>query len=127
MSESRDGLTPRELAVMQVFWKAEETGEELTAEAARARLCQSDCDLAYVTVANVVRGLHEKGFLRATNDRRPFTYTVTHDFQSVAGSMVRRFVDSLFGGSREEMLVQLLRGRKLSARERAVLKEFLDR
>ena len=49
-------LTDRELAVMQVFWQ---TGE-CTAEQARQKLLKTGEDVAYVTIANVVRGLRDE-------------------------------------------------------------------
>jgi len=48
-------LTDRELAVMQVFWQT----EEATAEQARQALLKAGEEVAYVTIANVVRGLLE--------------------------------------------------------------------
>ena len=50
-------LTERELEVMHVFWD----GGEMTANDARVRLAEAGVDRAYVTVANLVRILVEKG------------------------------------------------------------------
>ena len=63
-------LTERELEVMHVFWRQ----GELSASEAREHLAGQGIDRAYVTVANLVRLLVEKGFLEATNDERPFRY-----------------------------------------------------
>ena len=63
-------LTERELEVMHVFWKR----GELSASEARDHLAEQGIDRAYVTVANLVRLLVEKGFLEQTNDDRPFQY-----------------------------------------------------
>ena len=57
-------LTVRELEVMHVFWRH----GELSASEAREHLAGQGIDRAYVTVANLVRLLVEKGFLEATND-----------------------------------------------------------
>ena len=61
-------LTDRELQVMQVFWRH----GEATASEARDRLAAAGLDLAYVTVANLIRIVLEKGFLEQTNDERPY-------------------------------------------------------
>ena len=53
-------LTERELEVMHVFWSR----GEATAAEARDRLAATGLDRTYTTIANLVRGLHEKGFLR---------------------------------------------------------------
>ena len=114
-------LTERELEVMHVFWKR----GELTASEARDRLAEQGIDRAYVTVANLVRILEEKGFLNQINDERPFKYRPARAFQDVSRSLVRELVERVFHGSREELLVQVLGQKKLTAKERAVLLQIL--
>ena len=63
-------LTDRELEVMHIFWKH---GEQ-TAQEARDRLETQGVERAYVTIANLVRILVEKGYLQAVNQERPFRY-----------------------------------------------------
>ena len=115
-------LTDRELAVMQVFWRT----EECTAEQARQELLKTGEDVAYVTIANVVRGLLKKGFLKQTHSERPFRYTAVRTFDDVSKKLLGDFMGRLFQGSRQNMLVQLLKHRKLSKAERKLLKEILD-
>ena len=63
-------LTERELEVMHVFWSQ----GEATAAEARDRLEATGLDRTYTTIANLVRGLLEKGFLRQVNAERPFVF-----------------------------------------------------
>jgi BlaI family transcriptional regulator, penicillinase repressor len=114
-------LTQRELEVMHVFWKR----GELTAIAARDLLAAQGIDRAYVTVANLVRILVEKGFLEQTNAERPFLYRPVRKFHDVSRNLVRDLVQRVFHGSREELLVQILGQKKLTAKERAVLEQIL--
>ena len=114
-------LTQRELEVMHVFWKR----GELTATEARDQLATQGLDLAYVTVANLVRILVEKGFLEQTNAERPFQYRPVRAFQEVSRRLVRDLVQRVFLGSREELLVQVLGNKKLTAKERLVLEQIL--
>lgn len=115
-------LTDRELAVMQVFWRTEES----TAEQARQELLKAGEDVAYVTIANVVRGLLKKGFLKQTHSDRPFRYTAVRSFDDVSTNLLGDFMGRLFQGSRQAMLVQLLKHRKLNTAERELLKQILD-
>ena len=115
-------LTDRELAVMQAFWLT----DEATAEDVRQQLNQQGENLAYVTVANVVRGLLEKSFLVQTHNERPYRYRAARTFEEVSTRLVGDFVKRLFQGSRESMLVHILRQRKLSDSERALLMEVLE-
>jgi predicted transcriptional regulator len=114
-------LTERELEVMHVFWKR----GELTALEARDHLADQGIDRAYVTVANLVRILVEKGCLEQTNTERPFQYRPVRAFQDVSRNLVRDLVQRVFLGSREELLVQVLGQKKLTAKERAVLEQIL--
>ena len=116
-------LTERELEVMRAFW---DEGEG-TAEDARARLAKTGTELAYVTVANVVRQLEEKGFLHQQNKQRPFVYVAKRSFEEVSSRLVGHLLQKLFDGSRERMLVQVLERRRLSASERQFLQELLDK
>jgi BlaI family transcriptional regulator, penicillinase repressor len=114
-------LTERELEVMHVFWKQ---GEASAAEA-RDRLAAAGLDRAYPTVANLVRLLHDKGFLAQTGAGRPSRYRAVRSYEEVSGRLLGDVLRRVFRGSREQLLVRLVGGRKLTARERAVLEEVL--
>jgi len=115
-------LTQRELEVMHVFWK----GGALTAAEVRHRLAATRRVLTYTTVANLVRILHDKGFLRQTNDERPFVYSPARTYDEVSGRLLGDVLDRVFKGSREQLLVRLLENRQLTGRERAVLHSILE-
>jgi BlaI family penicillinase repressor len=114
-------LTERELEIMHVFWKQ----GELTASEVREALAQAGRDLAYTTVATLVRILTEKGFVRQTNEERPFRYLPVRSFDDVSGRLLGDLVKRVFRGSREHLLVRLTENRKLSAKERALLEKIL--
>lgn len=114
-------LTQRELDVMHVYWRH----GELTAQQARDQLAKAGTDLAYVTVANLVRILVEKDCLEATTDERPYQYRPRRSFDEVSRSLVGDLLKRVFQGSREQLLVQLLGQKRLTSRERAVLEEIL--
>ncbi len=116
-------LTERELEVMQAFWRAGET----TAAEVRDALAKEGRDLAYTTVATLVRILCDKGFLVQTNDERPFSYKPARSFDDVSGNLVWDLVNRLFGGKREQLLVRLLEEKKLTAKERLAIEEILKK
>jgi predicted transcriptional regulator len=123
-------LTERELEVMHAFWAAQSVAAqsaagELTVAEVRDALEQSGRELAYTTVATLVRILTEKGFLAQTNAERPFRYQALRSFEDVSGSLVGDLIERVFGGSRELLLKQLVGGPKLSARERKILQDIL--
>lgn len=114
-------LTERELEVMHVFWRR---GEQTAAEA-RDRLAEAGLDRAYTTIATLIRILGEKGYLEQTNRERPFRYRPLRSHEEVSGRLLKDLTRRVFGGSREQLLVRLLDGKKLTAKERALLEELL--
>ena len=116
-------LTERELEVMHVFWYQ----GEATATEARDRLAATGLDRTYTTIANLVRGLEEKGFLRQVNTERPFVYEAVRSYEDVSGRLLGDLVERVFRGSRAQLLCRLVEQRTLSAEERALLEEILRR
>ena len=115
-------LTERELEVMQVFWKH----GEMTAVEARDYLAAAGLDRAYTTIATLVRILVDKESLeQLPGAERPFRFRPTRSQEEVSGRMLADVVDRLFQGSREQLLVQLLKQKKLTVKERAVLRELI--
>ncbi len=116
-------LTERELEIMQVFWDREGS---LTASEVRDALGGSGRELAYTTVATLIRILLEKGFLQMTESIRPYRYSATRSYREVSGRLLGDLVQRVFGGSRQELLVRLLEDRRLTVEERAYLESILE-
>lgn len=114
-------LTPRELEIMHVSW---EHGQ-LTAAEIRDHLAATGRDLAYTTVATLVRILADKGFLKQTNRTRPFVYRPMRSFEEVSRRIVGDLVDRVFQGSHTQLLVQLMESDRLSEQERQALEQFV--
>jgi predicted transcriptional regulator len=114
-------LTERELEVMHVFWRH----GELTAAEARDRLAASGLDRTYTTIANLIRGLADKGFLRQLNDERPFCYKAARSYEDVSGRLLGDLLQRVFRGSRAQLLKQLVEQRTLTAEERNLLERIL--
>lgn len=105
-------LGERELEVMTYLW-AERSGT-----AAEVRAALSD-PLAYTTVLTILRNLEAKGFVHRVDEGRAHRYLPRVEAKSAQRNAVRRLVDTLFGGSAEELLSHLVSERELSADELA--------
>ena len=116
-------LTERELEIMHVFW---DRGESSVAEI-RDSLAEAGRDLAYTTVATLVKILVEKDFVRQVNKKRPFRFVALRSYEDVARRLLGDFVHHVFRGSREQLLMQLMEEKPLSAKERKALQELLGR
>ena len=98
----------RELDVMGVLWAA---GSATVAEVRD----QLPVDLAYTTVLTILRNLEEKGFVSHESEGRAHRYFPRLAKKDARTTLVGRLVDKLFHGSTEQLLVHLVRDRKLSA------------
>ena len=114
-------LTARELELMHVFW---EQGS-LTATQVRDQLADSGRDLAYTTIATIIKNLVTKKFLEQTNSQRPFIYQPMRSFEDVSGRLIHDLVDRVFRGSREALLVQLMDSKNFTPKERKLIEQFL--
>lgn len=114
-------LTERELEVMHTFW---ELGEATAADV-RDALAATGRELAYTTVATLVRILIEKEYLEQVTDERPYQYRPTRSFEDVSRNMLGDVVQRLFRGSRETLLMQLFNSRELTTLERETLLQIL--
>ncbi len=117
-------LTERELQVMQAFWGRGDASA--TVAEVRDELAASGLDLAYTTVATLVRILSEKGFLTQANNERPFLYQPARTYEDVSRRLLGDVLDKVFQGSRELLLVRLFEQERLTDDERARLRAMLD-
>jgi predicted transcriptional regulator len=114
-------LTERELEVMHVFWRH----GEATAAEARDRLAALGLDRTYPTIANLVRGLADKGFLRQVTRDKPYRYRAARSYEDVSGRLLGDVLRRVFRGSRAQLLKRLVEERALTAEERRLLEEVL--
>ena len=81
--------------------------------------------LAYTTVMTTMNILETKGFLEKTREDRAFRYTPARSRQQVVGAMVKDFVNRVFDGAAQPLLLHLAASETLSATERADLKRLI--
>ncbi len=77
--------------------------------------------IAYTTVMTMMNILERKGHLKKQTEGRSFVYRPVRPKRQVVGAMVREFLDRVFGGSAEPLLVQLVQDRRLTERDLAEL------
>lgn len=73
--------------------------------------------IAYTTVMTMMKILEEKGYLKKRAVERAYVYQATHPKSQVIKGMVQDFVNRVFNGSAEPLLVQLVKDRHLSQEE----------
>jgi BlaI family penicillinase repressor len=113
-------LTPQELEIMKVVWRLEKS----TVRAVYEELRQ-DRSIAYTTVMTMMNILEQKGFLSKKADERSFVYAAKEPQERVVGGMVKEFVDRVFNGAAQPLLLHLVQERKLSASDVAAIERLL--
>jgi BlaI family transcriptional regulator, penicillinase repressor len=116
MKPSRAILAPQELEIMKVVWARRAATVRDVYEDLRARR-----RVAYTTVMTMMNVLERKGHLKKQAEGRSFVYRPARPKRQVVRAMVREFLDRLFGGSAEPLLVQLVQDRRLTERDLADL------
>jgi len=115
----RISFTDRELDVMAVLW---DRGSATVAEV-RERLPD---DLAYTTVLSVLRTLEEKAHVGHRGEGKAHRYFPLVERRVAGRSALARLIDTVFNGSPELLLTQLVSDRDLSDDQIKKLRRLLD-
>jgi predicted transcriptional regulator len=121
MRKASPTLTPQELAIMKVVWQLGEATVRAVYEAMRETR-----QIAYTTVMTMMKVLEDKGFLKKTLVDRAHVYRPAQPRQQVMGAMVRDFVDRVFDGASDSLLVHLAKDNKLTPKQRRLVKQLLE-
>jgi len=73
--------------------------------------------IAYTTVMTLMNILEKKGQLKKRQQDRAYLYAPSKPQKQVIGAMVRDFVQRVFNGSAEPLLVHLIEDEQLTAKE----------
>ncbi|MEP6963003.1 MAG: BlaI/MecI/CopY family transcriptional regulator, partial [Acidobacteriota bacterium] len=109
---SKTTLTGQELEIMKVVWKL---GPATVRQVYEAMLEQRK--IAYTTVMTMMNILETKGFLKKRSGDKAFVYTPSKPEKTVIRAMVRDFVDRVFNGAAEPLLLHLVEDDKLTRAE----------
>jgi BlaI family transcriptional regulator, penicillinase repressor len=70
--------------------------------------------------------LESKGYLKKRRRDRAFVYHPTHPKEKVIGKMIREFVDRVFNGSAEPLLVHLVKTRHIRERDWEKIRRMIE-
>ena len=102
-------LTEQELEIMKVIWDRESATVRDVYEALLERR-----KIAYTTVMTMMNILEQKGHLQKAQEDRAYVYRSSRPRQQVIRGMVREFVNRVFNGSAEPLLLHLVEDEALS-------------
>jgi predicted transcriptional regulator len=102
-------LTGQELEIMKVVWERDSVTVRDVYEALLERR-----KVAYTTVMTMMKILEQKKYLKKTQAERAYVYRPAQPKRQVIGAMVKEFVNRVFNGSAEPLLVHLVEEHNLS-------------
>lgn len=105
-------LTPQELEIMKLVWQR---GAATVRDVYEALLERRK--IAYTSVMTMMKILETKGYLKKRRQDRAFLYRPAHPKNQVIGGMIREFIDRVFNGSAEPLLVHLVKSRHLREKD----------
>ena len=106
-------LTAHELELMKIVWRHDGpvTVRDVYEELRTVRT------VAYTTVMTSMKTLEQKGHLKTTQQDRAYLYRPARPKQQVITEMVREFVNRVFNGSGQPLVLHLLEGDQISESE----------
>ena len=113
-------LTEGELRLMDVLWKK---GQATVGDVAES--LPADPPLAYTTVLTTLRILETKGYLRHTKKGRAFVYEPVVAREEASRKALRHLVNRFFGGSREQLVINLLDEEPIDRNELRRIKKMI--
>src|ERR1035441_8463249 len=105
-------LTEQELEIMKIVWERDHSTVRDVYEALLERR-----KVAYTTVMTMMKILEQKKYLKKTMVDRAHVYRPAQPKGQVIGDMVRDFINRVFNGSTEPLLVHLVQEHDLSAED----------
>src|SRR5665213_1483145 len=115
-------LTEQELEIMKIVWDRENATVRDVYEALLEKR-----KVAYTTVMTMMKILERKKYVRKTQVDRAFVYRAAQPQGKGVGAMVREFVNRVFNGSAEPLLVHLVEEHGLSPDDLREISELRGR
>jgi BlaI family transcriptional regulator, penicillinase repressor len=109
-----------QLRILKILWDQ----KEATVATVHERL-QAESDLAYTTVATMLRKMEVRGLVRHRTEGRTFVYEPAVGAEQVNHDLTGHLLNRLFEGSLASMVSHLLTHRQVSGEELAELERLI--
>ena len=120
MRRSTRVLTPLERRIMRVLWEGGEGNVQKVLQG-----LTGEPQLAYTTVQTTLNVLHRKGKVKRKLVGRAYEYSATVSQESADSHALKDVLQKVFRGSVDDLLLTLVRSKKLDAQKLAKLQSRL--
>jgi len=113
--------TESELEILQTLWsKGLATVREVHEDLAKTK------DVGYTTTLKLMQIMHEKGLVKRDDSMRTHVYQAAVNKENTQKHLLSKMIDSLFGGSSTQLVIQALGENKASPEELERIQALLD-
>ncbi|MBO9660194.1 MAG: BlaI/MecI/CopY family transcriptional regulator [Chitinophagaceae bacterium] len=113
--------TDSELEILQILWtKGLATVREVHEELASLK------EVGYTTTLKLMQIMHEKGLVKRDDSMRTHVYQAAVNKEKTQKHLLGKMIDSLFGGSPTQLVIQALGETKASPEELEKIQRILN-
>ena len=113
--------TESELEILQVLWDRETASvRDVHEELAKSK------DVGYTTTLKLMQIMHEKGIVKRDDSFKTHIYQAAVSKEKTQKHLLGKMINSLFGGSPTELVIQALGNHKASPQELDEIQQLLD-
>jgi BlaI family penicillinase repressor len=113
--------TESELEILQTLWtRGLATVREVHEDLARTK------DVGYTTTLKLMQIMHEKGLVKRDDSMRTHVYQAAVNKEKTQKHLLGKMIDSLFGGSPTQLVIQALGEHKASPEELEKIQALLN-
>jgi BlaI family penicillinase repressor len=113
--------TESELEILQILWtRGLATVREVHEELAKTK------DAGYTTTLKLMQIMHEKGLVKRDDSMRTHVYQAAVNKERTQKHLLGKMIDSLFGGSPTQLVIQALGEHKASAEDLEEIQALLN-
>ena len=113
--------TESELEILQVLWqKGLATVREVHEELSKIK------EAGYTTTLKLMQIMHEKGLVKRDDSMRTHVYQAAVNKEKTQKHLVNKMIDSLFGGSTTQLVIQALGEHKATEEELDKIQEIIN-
>jgi BlaI family transcriptional regulator, penicillinase repressor len=113
--------TESELEILQVLWtKGLATVREVHEELSTVK------EAGYTTTLKLMQIMHEKGLVKRDDSMRTHVYQAAVNKENTQKHLVGKMIQSLFGGSSTQLVIQALGNQKTSKEELEKIQQLLN-
>src|SRR6516165_10466432 len=113
--------TESELEILRVLWDRETASvREVHEELVKSK------DVGYTTTLKLMQIMHEKGLVKRDDSLKTHIYQAAVSREKTQKHLLGKMINTLFGGSPTELVIQALGNHKTSLEELEEIQQLLD-